>query len=304
MAQGVINTSQIAHLMRPGVKGFVTRSERYNSQYKELFKTESSDKQSEIFVEMQLLGQANFKPQGDSLTFDGMAELFTTSIVAATIATGFVITLEAVQDDLYKDIWPKGSQSIIDACNQLKETTGANVLTNAFSGTLQTLADGQPFASTVHPLGVGGSFSNTFSISTTLNETSLEDMDIGIQQFVDAGGLRQHIKSELLVVPPQLKFQAERLMESKFRTGTTTNDISSTNRLNTIGAGYTVNQFLSNPNLYALKTSQEGMIHLKRIPLDIDVNSDPDTFNIKVRGYERWSFGVYNARSAFISQGS
>lgn len=300
----VTNTSLIASELRPGIKGMVTTNAQYPLEYKQIFKTEMSDKQAEFFVEMKQLGLATVKPEGTPTEFDNMQQLFLTTIYNLTISIGVVITLEALQDNLYKEQWPQGSKSIIDSVNQLEEVLGSNVLTNGFNANLQVLADGQPLFSTAHPTAVGNTYSNTFAISTALNETAIEDMVIGVQQLIDAAGLRTQIIPEKLVVPPQLQFQASRTLDSRFRPATANNDINSTNHMGILPKGFTINHYLTNPNLYAILTNKEGLVHLERVPLDIDVNSDPDTNNIKIRGYKRLSFGCWNARSIFGAQGS
>jgi phage major head subunit gpT-like protein len=212
------------------------------------------------------------------------------------------ITANTIRDNLYKDEWPRASESGKDSMRQAKNIQGASVLNNAFS-TLYPVSDGQPLCSTAHPVS-GQTSINTFAVPTQLNETSLQDALIGIQLFLNASALRIALNAEKLIVPPQLQFTANVLLESKFRTSTANNDISAIYNLSSVPMGYRVNQFLSNPNAWFLLTDESnGFKYYERDPLTIDMFTDTTTRNLNVTFVERYSFGVSNWRAVYGSQG-
>jgi hypothetical protein len=163
------------------------------------------------------------------------------------------------------------------------------VLNNGFTNSAQYYGgDGVPLFSTAHPLVSGGTNSNTQSTAADLNETSLEAAVIQIAAWTDERGLLIAAKPKKLVVPPALQFVATRLLETQLRVGTTDNDINALVNNGSVAEGYTVNNFLTDPNAYFLTTDvPNGMKHFVRTPLSQSMDGDFDTGNVrpKKRGF-------------------
>jgi phage major head subunit gpT-like protein len=245
---------------------------------------------------------AQIKADGGPVFYGDMAQQYTTSYFHQNFGIGFQITANTIRDNLYKDEWPRASESGKDSMRQAKNLQGAGVLNNGFSSSFP-VSDGQALFSTAHPVQ-GNSVSNTFTVPTQLSEASLQDGLISIQKFLNASGLRIALNSEKLIVPPELQFTANVLLESKFRTSTANNDISAIYNLSSVPMGYRVNQFLSNPNAWFLLTDEgNGFKYYERDPLTIDMFTDATTRNLNVTFVERYSFGCSNWRAAFGSQG-
>jgi|ERR1700729_464162 len=237
-----------------------------------------------------------------SVFYGDMGQAYTTSYFHRNFGIGFIITANAIRDNLYKDQWPRATESGKDSMRQAKNIEGASVLNNSFSN-LFPVSDGQPLFSTAHPVQ-GNVTSNAFALPTQLNENSLQDGLISIQKFLSAASLRVALNSEKLIVPAELQFTAEVLLESKMRTSTANNDISAIYNLSSVPMGYRVNQFLSNPNAWFLLTDEgNGFKYYERDPLTIDMFTDASTRNLSVTFVERYSFGCSNWRAAFGSQG-
>lgn len=212
------------------------------------------------------------------------------------------ITANTIRDNLYKDSWPRASLAGKDSMRQAKNVEGAAILNNGFN-TLYPVSDGQPLFSTAHPVN-GNTVPNTFAVPTQLNETALQDAIIGIQKFLSAAGLRIALTSQKLIVPPELQFTANVLLDSKYRTATANNDINAMYNLSSVPYGYATNQFLSNPNAWFLLTDEtNGFKYYERDPLTIDMFTDTTTRNLNVTFVERYSFGCSNWRAAYGSQG-
>lgn len=299
-----VNTAAIKSLLRPGLNSVFGDYPMYPGQWSEIFTRNRSDKQAEIDVETRFLGLASLKTEGASIAYDnGMGERYVTTYLNQTIGLGFIITKEAMEDNLYKSAFPKQAQALRRSMEQTKEIRGAAVLNNGFNSAF-AVGDGQALFSTSHPID-NGTVANTFTVQADLNEASLEQAVIGTQQFRDIAGLRVMVKPTKLVVPPQLQFTAERLLKTELRTGTGNNDINAMYSLSTVPQGYRVNQYLTDPNGWFLMTNADnGFNYFERTGLETDMTTDFDTKSIKVSAVERYSFGVSNWRAAWGSQGA
>lgn len=298
---GVINTSYIQSLLRPGLAAVFSDTEAYPAEWSEIYTKHKSDKQQEKTVEVKLLPVARLKDQGSSIYYGDMAQRYETSFLNLTTGIGYIITREAVMDNLYKDQFPMGAVAMRDSLAQYKNIQGASIFNNGFSSSYP-LADGQPFFSTAHPVD-GGTVANTSSVPMGLNETALQNVLIGIQQFQSAAGIKVVAKAMKLLVPQQLQFAADVLLGSKFRTGTANNDINAIYNMGYLPRGYTVNHFLTSSTNWFVLTDVPNLKYFEREPVITNIFTDIDTNNLKVSAFERYCFGVDNFRSAYGVQG-
>jgi phage major head subunit gpT-like protein len=293
-----INTGAIANLLRPGVKAIWGDYDRYPSQWSEIYETLTSDKMTEYEVELKMLGLAGFRPEGAPTPIDNMGQRTVTQYTHKYVGLSFIITRQALVDNLYKTRFPTMVKALKTSMAQTKEILGASTLNNGFN-TSFPIGDGKPLFSTTHPID-GGVVANASLVAADLNETSLENAIINIQQSKDAAGLTAMIKPIMLVVPPQLQFVAERLTASAFRVGTANNDINAMYNLGYLPKGYRVNQYLTNPNAwFVLTDAPDGFKHYVREKAEIDVYADFSTDNLMAKAIERYSFGVTNFRAIY-----
>lgn len=298
----IITLNSIKDLLRPGLAAVFGDYLTYPDQWKEIFTSHVSNKAVEYETEMRLLPMAQFKADGGPVIYGDMAQQYTTSYFHRNFGIGFQITANTIRDNLYKDSWPRATESGKDSMRQAKNIEGAAVLNNATS-TNFPVSDGQQLFSTAHPVN-GNVVPNSFALPTQLNETSLQDALIGIQKFLNAAGLRIALTSEKLIVPPELQFTANVLLESKYRTSTANNDISAVYNLSSVPMGYRVNQFLTSPSQWQMLTNESnGFKYYERDPLTIDMFTDTTTRNLNVTFVERYSFGCSNWRAIFGSAG-
>jgi len=298
-----INTSAIRDLLRPGLAAVFGDYPQYPAQWSEIFERFTSDKAVEIEVEVKLLGLASIKAEGASVAYDTMGQRYVTNYVHRYAAIGFIITRQAIKDNLYQTRFPLQAKALRNSMTQTKETLGAAVLNNGFD-TNYPIGDGKPVFSTTHPID-GGTVANTFSVQSDLNETSLQDAIVSIQRFRDAANLRIMTKPTKLIVPAELQWTAERLLKSQYRTDSANNDISAIYSTSAVPQGHRVNMFLTDTNSWFLCTdAPNGFKHYERERLETDVYTDFDTDNLKAKAVERYSFGVSNFRGAFGSQGA
>ena len=307
-----INTGAIANLLRPGLAAVFGSYPMYPSQWSEFFDVYESDKAVEIEVEMRMLGLAAIRAEGAQTAMDdAMGQRIITNYVHKYVALGFQITRQAIMDNLYKTRFPMMAKSLRDSMAQTAEILGASVINNGFAAGFP-IGDGQPLFSVNHPID-GGVFPNTPAVASDLNEASLEQGIIGIQQFRNQANLIVMTKPKKLIVGPQNQFVAERLLGSAFRTNTPNNDISAVYNLTAIPEGYRVNQFISQQPIgaggalvniwFVLTDAPDGFKKYQREALETDVYTEFNTDNLLAKAVERYSFGVSNPRAAWGSHG-
>jgi len=277
----------------------------YGEQHKEIYDTETSERSFEEETKLSGFSAAPVKNEGSAIAYDNAQEAFTARYNHETIALGFSLTEEAIEDNLYDSLSARYTKALARAMAYTKQTKAASVLNNGFSAGVFAGGDGVALFSTSHPLVSGGTNSNTQSTPADLNETSLEAAVIQIAAWTDERGLLIAAKPKKLVVPPALQFVATRLLETQLRVGTADNDINAIVNNGSIPEGYTVNNYLTDSNAYFLCTDvPNGMKHFIRSPLANSMDGDFDTGNVRYKSRERYSFGFSDPLGMFGSPGA
>ena len=300
-----ISRAQLLKELLPGLNAlFGLEYKRYPEEHKEIFDTENSERSFEEETKLSGFGAAPVKNEGQALSYDNAQEAWTARYNHETIAMGFSVTEEAMEDNLYDSLSSRYTKALARAMAYTKQVKAANILNNGFNSAF-TYGDGQALFSTAHPLVSGGTNSNTPATAADLNETSLESAVIQIAAWTDERGLLIAAKPVKLVIPPALQFVATRLLETELRVGTTDNDVNALKNNGSIPGGYTVNHFLTDSNGWYLTTDvPNGLKHFVRVPLATSHDGDFDTGNIRYKARERYSFGVSDPLGIFGSPGS
>ena len=300
-----ISRAQLLKELLPGLNAlFGMEYSTYGEEHKEIYEVENSERSFEEETKLSGFSAAPVKNEGSAIAYDNAQEAWTARYNHETIALGFSITEEAVEDNLYDSLSKRYTKSLARAMAYTKQVKGAGVLNSAFSGG-PTGGDGVVLCSTAHPLVSGGVNSNTFTVQADLNETSLEAAVIQIAAWTDERGLLIAAKPRKLVVPPALMFVAKRLLDTELRVGTTDNDINALKAMGSIPEGYKVNHFLTDPNAFFLMTDvPNGLKHFVRSPLANSMDGDFDTGNVRYKARERYSFGWSDPLGVFGSSGS
>ena len=262
-----ISRSQLAKELEPGLNAlFGMEYNRYDDEHAEIFDTESSDRAFEEEVMLSGFGNAPTKTEGAGVSFDDANEAYTARYTHETVALAFALTEEAIEDNLYDRLGARYTKALARSMAHSKQVKAAAVLNNAFNSSF-TGGDGVELCSTAHPLAQGGTFRNEPSTAADLNETSLENALIDISAFVDERNMIIALRGTKLIIPPQLQFIADRLLESTLRPGTSDNDINATKNMGMVPEGYTVNHFLTDTDAFFLKTdAPNGFKHFERSP--------------------------------------
>jgi len=300
-----ISRAQLLKELLPGLNAlFGMEYAKYGEEHAEIFETESSDRSFEEETKLSGFGAAPVKDEGSAISYDNAQEAWTARYNHETIAMGFSITEEAIEDNLYDSLSSRYTKALARAMAYTKQVKAAAILNNAFDSSY-TYGDGKELCATDHPLVSGGTNSNELATPADLNETSLEAAIIQIAGWTDERGLLIAAKPSKLVVPPDLQFVADRLMETEGRVGTADNDINALRNMGAIPGGYTVNHYLTDTNAWFLLTDiPNGLKHFVRTPMSTSMDADFDTGNSRYKARERYSFGVSDPLGIFGSAGA
>ena len=300
-----ISRAQLVKELEPGLNAlFGLEYDRYTQEHKEIFNMESSDRAFEEEVMLSGFGSAPTKSEGSAVTFDDAQEVYTARYTMETIALAFSITEEAVEDNLYDRLASRYTKALARSMSQTKEVKGASILNNAFDSGY-TGGDGLELCSTLHTLASGNTFRNELATAADLNETSLEQALIDIAGFVDERGLKIAVRGMKMIVPKELQFTTDRLLESTQRPGTADNDVNAVRNMGMLPNGYDVNHFLADTDAWFIMTdAPNGLKGFNRTPVRTSMEGDFDTGNVRYKARERYAFGWSDPRGIFGSPGA
>ena len=300
-----ISRAQLLKELLPGLNAlFGLEYARYGEEHKEVYETETSERSFEEETKLSGFSAAPVKNEGAPIAYDNGQEAWTARYNHETIAQGFSLTEEAIEDNLYDSLSARYTKALARSMAYTKQVKAAAVLNNGFTSGYNG-GDGVPLFSASHPLVSGGTNSNIPSTPADLNETSLEAAVIQISLWTDERSLLIAAKPRKLIVPPALQFVATRLLETELRVGTNDNDINALKNNGSIPEGYAINHFLTDTNAWFLTTDvPNGMKHFVRVPLQNSMDGDFDTGNVRYKSRERYSFGWSDPLGMFGSPGA
>ena len=299
-----ISRAQLLKELLPGLNAlFGLEYKTYQEEHKEIYETETSERSFEEETKLSGFSAAPVKAEGAAIAYDNAQEAWTARYSHETIALGFSITEEAVEDNLYDSLSKRYTKALARAMAYTKQVKAASVLNNGFSSSYVG-GDGKALFAADHPLVSGGTNSNRLTASD-LNETSLEAAVIQIAGWTDERGLLIAAKPGKLIVPPALMFTAKRLLDTELRVATADNDINALKAMGSIPGGYTVNHFLTDTNAWFLTTDvPNGLKHFVRTPMATSMDADFDTGNSRYKARERYVFGVSDPLGIYGSPGA
>ena len=307
-----ISRAQLLKELLPGLNAlFGLEYQRYGEEHKEIYETESSDRSFEEETKLAGFAAAPLKSEGAAIAYDNAQEAFTARYNHVTIALGFSLTEEAVEDNLYDSLSARYTKALARSMANTKQVRAANVLNNGFNGAflggdnVSLFGTNAAAAIVNHPLVSGGTNSNRPAVGVDLSEAALEAAVIQIAAWTDERGLLIAAKPRRLVIPPALQFVATRLLDTQLRVGTADNDLNALRNNGAIPDGYSVNHYLTDTNAFFLTTDvPNGMKHFERTPLTTSMDGDFDTGNVRYKARERYSFGWSDPLGMWGSPGS
>jgi len=299
-----ISRAQLVKELEPGLNAlFGLEYKNYENQHTQIYSVESSDRAFEEEVMESGFGEAPVKTEGAGVSYDQAQEVYTARYTHETIALAFSLTEEAVEDNLYDRLSARYTKALARSMAQTKQIKAAAVLNNAFTTSIG--GDGVALCATNHPTLSGPNLSNTLATAADLSETSLEQALIDIAAFTDERGLKIAVQGLKLLIPKELMFTADRIMKSTLRVGTADNDVNAIRNMGMVPQGYVVNNFLTDPDAYFIKTdAPNGMKMFERVSMKTGFEGDFDTGNVRYKARERYSFGFSDPRGIFGSPGA
>lgn len=300
-----ISRAQLFKELLPGLNAlFGLEYKKYEDEHTMVFETENSDRSFEEETKLSGFGAAPVKREGAAIAYDTAQEAWTARYTHETIAMGFAITEEAVEDNLYDQLSGRYTKALARGMAYTKQVKAAAILNNAFDSNFVG-GDGVELCSTAHPLVSGGTNANEPAVAADLNETALENAVIEIAAWTDERGLLIAARPKKLVIPPSLQFTACRLLETELRVGTADNDINALRTKGAIPEGYGVIHYLTDTDAWFLTTDiPNGLKHFTRAPLKTGMDVDFDTGNARYKARERYSFGWSDPLGIYGSPGA
>jgi len=130
-----ISRAQLLKELLPGLNAlFGLEYATYGEQHKEIYETETSERSFEEETKLSGFGSAPVKAEGAAIAYDNAQEAWTARYNHETIALGFSITEEAVEDNLYDSLSARYTKGLARAMAYTKQVKAAAVVNNGFSG--------------------------------------------------------------------------------------------------------------------------------------------------------------------------
>lgn len=300
----VITTGSYAKAIYPGVNAWWGKSySEHQKEYPMLFDVQKSSRNFEEDVGVSGFGLAPVKAEAGSISYDAENQTYVTRYTHTVYGIGFIITQEMMEDDLYDIVGARRARELAFSITQTMETVAANVYNRAFNSSY-TGGDGVEMCSLLHPTTAGNQ-ANELAVSADLSEAALEQAAIDIMNFKNERGLRISIMPKSLIVPPDLSFEAQRILKSTLQSGTANNDVNALRTLSVIPDGFKVCHYITNTDDWFIRTNcPEGLKMFMRREPAFDVDSDFDTTNAKFKATVRFSVGWSDWRAIFGSPGA
>lgn len=300
----VITSGNHPKLLWPGLNAlFGTTYKERPLQHTMVFDTFDSEKAYEEDVELTGFGLAPVKSEGASISYDSHTQGPTTRYTNVTYGLGFIETIEAVEDNQYKERATNRTRALARSMRQTKEVVMANIFNRAFDSNYPG-GDGKEMLATDHPT-VNGTQSNELATAADLSEAALEDLLIQIMNATDSRGLRIRLMARKLIVPSALAFEAERIVKSTLQNDTANNAINAVRSMGLLPDGIMVWNYLTDADAWFVKTdAPEGLKLFNRRAVAFAKDSDFDTDNFKHKATERYSGGWSDWRGAYGTPGA
>jgi hypothetical protein len=305
-----INTGSFAKSLYPGVnKWYGDEYNEFPVQFTKLFDKYDSKRNFEEDVGVSGLGLLSVKPEGAGITYDSSRQGFTTRYQHVAYASGFVVTREAYEDDLYGVVGKQRAGALAFAVRQTKEILGANVYNRAFNtsyvgGDGSTLIASAAGGSASHPNIAGGTWTNGPSVAVDFSEAALEQALIDIAQYTDDRGLKIAVKVKSLILPVQQQFEATRVLKGDWQVNSAERNVNAMKVMGLVPE-VVINNYLTDPDAWFLRTdTKEGMKYFERRADEFKTDDDFDTENAKFKATFRVSFGWSNPKQLWGSPGA
>lgn len=297
----VINTGSYPKALWPGINAWWGEYQKHPLEYPLLFEMDDSDKNYEEDVEGTGFGLAPVKPEGSSIYYDADTQGYVSRYQNVTYALGYIITMEAMQDDQYMKVGKARTRKLSFSMRTSHEIVAANVYNRGFNNSFAG-GDGVSLFNAAHPT-MSGTQSNVLPVAADISQAAIEDMLTLVNRATNTRGLPVAIHENKLVVSPGSYFEAMRILGSTLQNDTGNNAINTLKGM--FPGGVVMNHYLTDLDAWFITTTApEGLKHFQRMALEFNQDNDGDTRNAKYTAVERYSVGWTDWRGAFGSPGA
>jgi phage major head subunit gpT-like protein len=298
-----INTGSFGKALWPGINAWYGEAyTEFPTEYDKIFTKSTSRKAFEEDVGTSMFGLALQKTEGQSISYDTAQQGFIDRYTHVVYGLGFIITKEMVDDDLYDVIGKKRANALAFSMRQTKEIVAANILNRAFN-TSYTYGDGKALIVSDHPNVAGGTWSNVLAVASDLSEAALEQACIDLSKYTNDRGLRIAIRPKSLIIPPDLMFDADKILKTEYEVGTDNNTVNSVRHK--FPGGAVMNHYLTDTDAWFILTDcPDGMKYFERRADAFTQDDDFDTDNAKFKATSRYSFGATDKRAIYGTPGA
>lgn len=299
-----INTGSFGKALWPGVnKWYGQAYTEFPVEWSKVFKTYNSRKAWEEDILYSGFGLANVKGEGAPIQYDQAQQGFIDRYTHVQYGLGFIITKEMVEDDQYDIIGQKKATALAFSARQTKENICWNLFNRAFNATY-VFGDGVSLVNSAHPNQAGGTWSNQIAVAADLSEAALEQAIIDIGKYTNDRGLRIQVMPEKLVVPIELMFEADKIMDTQYEVGTNNNTVNLVR--SKFPGGVVVSHYLQvgAGQWFITTNAPDGLKVFERRADTFTYDDDFDTDNAKYKFTTRYSVGCTDKRSVYGSQGA
>src|SRR6185369_16674610 len=245
-----ISRAQLQKELVPGLNAlFGLTYKQYPEEHKMVFETVTSDRAWEEELKLSGFGLASTKSEGAAITYDNAQEVWSARYTHETIALGFAVTEEAIEDNLYDSLSARYTKALAKSMAETKQIKAFSVLNNAFSSSYLG-GDAKALCATDHPTVGGATNANRPTTDVDLNETAVENMWIQIAGWVDERNLKIAAKPQKLICTVNDAFTAERLLKATGRVATADNDISAMVSMGVFPQGYMIGHYLTDTDAW------------------------------------------------------
>jgi hypothetical protein len=246
-------------------------------------------------------GSVPIKAEGAAVTYADMAQGFDQTYTADTYELAFKTSKEAL-DDEQEEVVSDAARALGSSMNYSYEVDHANIFNNGFNSAF-TGPDGVELFSTVHPLVGGGTAPNELATSADLSVTSLRTALNDIADTVDDAGKLIHWRPKILLVPYELKWLADELLNSVLRPDTADNAI---NAFRDEGLRAVAWPYLTDPDAWFLlsEPARHNVRTYWREKPNVLHDWDFETSSMKIKIRSRWKRGWSDWRGVYGSPGA
>lgn len=245
-------------------------------------------------------------PDGQAYPYQQAGTLFIQRYVYKVYGMAFAITRVLAEDGDHIRIGKIFSEHAAQSMIETEELLGANIINRAYNSSFPG-GDGVSLINTAHPLYGGLTASNQLNSAAALSQTSLEQMMIQMRSAVDSTGRKIRVEPYKLVVSPSNVYQAEVLLKSMLRTGTTNNDINPVPALGLLKGGQANLCRLTSTTAWGILASRDtvkmGLQYVLRRALDKSMEGDFETDSARYKLGKRFTLGWTDWRAFWGTPG-